>query len=287
VLCHDDSIMYRDEIQKLCAEYGIVPSKSKGQNFLLDESYCDIMVQSAELTSDDVVIEVGPGFGVLTEKLLQTGARVIAVELEKKVIGYLEHRFKGSAHFKVIEGDILHMTNDTLHMTHANYKIVANVPYAITSPILKAFLTAEHTPSQMVVMVQKEVAERICAQPGKMSLLALSVQYYADVRIVAHVPRTAFWPVPEVDSAIIVIDVKTQDKENQRTEERIFQVARMAFAGKRKQLKNSLANGLHCTIAEAVALLESVGIDPSIRPQELGVGEWVRIAEEQEVRCKK
>jgi len=301
--------MKSDDIKRLCAEYGIVPSKSKGQNFLLDESYCDSMVQVARLTPDDVVVEIGPGFGVLTEKLIATGARVIAVELDKKLIPYLENRFKDSMNFKLIEGDILRMTKsgELWGIVGGDapggrlYTVVANLPYAITSPILKVFLTAEHKPQQMVVMVQKEVAERICAQPGEMSLLALSVQYYADVRIVEQVPRTVFLPIPEVASAIICIDVATKNnpplpeadpplaeagRQKTRDEQQVFQLARMAFAGKRKQLKNSLANGLHCTIAEAVALLESAGINPFIRPQELGVGDWTKIAEEQEIRSK-
>ncbi len=280
-------IMKRDEIQKLCAEYGIVPSRSKGQNFLLDTSYCEAMVQTAGLTPDDVVVEIGPGFGVLTEKLIATGARVIAVELDKKLIPYLQNRFKDSVNFKLIEGDILRMTNDKLQMTNASYKVVANLPYSITSPLLKMFLTAEHKPDQMVVMVQKEVAERICAQPGEMSLLALSVQYYANPCIVAYVPRATFYPVPEVDSAVIRIDIvaknKKQETKNKRSdtknlEQQVFQLARMAFAGKRKQLKNSLANGLHCSSGEVEAMLTQAGIDPMIRPQELSVEDWRQLA---------
>lgn len=287
--------MRREDVQQLCREFGIVPSKAKGQNFLLDESYCDQMVQAAELIAEDTVIEIGPGFGMLTEKLLETGARVIAVELERKVFGYLKKRFGLQKNFELVEGNILEMTQSIFHTPSSlikegirgRYKIVANLPYAITSPVLKKFLTAPNKPSQMVVMVQKEVAERICARPGEMSLLALSVQFYAHPRIITHVPRITFWPIPEVDSAIVSVCDTSLYTENRDQEIRVFRLARSAFAGKRKQLKTSLANGLHCPVSETIELLQSVGIDPAVRPQELGVEAWIRLAQAQAVRSEK
>ena len=192
-----------DQIKKLCKAYGITPQRSKGQHFLMDATVIDTMVETARLDQRDTVLEVGPGLGILTEALVARAGRVVSVELDRKLFGLLQAKFIVSRNLELVNDDILRC--DFAGRLGAGYKVVANLPYNITSRFLKNILTAAVKPLVAVVLVQKEVAERICAKPGDLSLLGISVQLYGRPAVVATVGRQQFWPMPAVDSAIVAI----------------------------------------------------------------------------------
>ncbi|KKT94711.1 MAG: Ribosomal RNA small subunit methyltransferase A [Parcubacteria group bacterium GW2011_GWC1_45_14] len=260
----------------------IKPKKSLGQNFLKDEKIINQIIESANLSIDDIVIEVGPGEGVLTEKLPENCKKVIAVELDDRLIGTLKKKFEKNANVEIVHGDILKInfselaTNYVLQTT--NYKVVANLPYYITSPILRYFLENELPPKEMIVMVQKEVAQRIVAKPGQMSILAVSVQYYAEAEYLFTVKRDSFEPAPKVDSA--VIRIKTLKQESIKTKEEtkdFFRIVKAGFSAKRKTLANNLANSLHKDKKEIENIISEMGFLPTVRAQELSVEDWKRL----------
>jgi len=264
--------------RRLLARYGLQPKKSLGQNFLTDESALGKIAAAAQLTPDDVVLEVGPGLGHLTRLLAQQAGRVIAVELDGRLIPILRERLVNCGNVELVEGDILKLPlHSLLSPSLSDYKVVANLPFYITSTVLRHFLEGEPPPARMVVTVQHEVARRIVAQPGDMSRLAVSVQFYGQPRIVARLKAGAFYPRPEVDSAVMRIDrhpvlpVKVPDTAA------FFAIVKAGFAQRRKQLRNSLAAGLRCPQAEVVAALEVVGVDPRRRPETLSLPEWAAI----------
>jgi len=223
------------------------------------------------------VLEVGPGLGFLTEKLAKTAKKVIAVELDKKLAGILTAGFlsKSIRNVSIINEDILNFRDD--FFAGQNYKIVANLPYNISSIFLRKFLSSAQPPETMVLMLQKEVAERIVAQPPQMSLLALSVQFYAEAEIISLVPPTAFWPQPEVDSALIKIVRKASANQPQVDAKLFFRLLKIAYSAKRKMLKNNLANGLHLPMAEVENIIVKSGHNPKIRAQELSLENWLNL----------
>ncbi|MEX1019939.1 MAG: 16S rRNA (adenine(1518)-N(6)/adenine(1519)-N(6))-dimethyltransferase RsmA [Litorilinea sp.] len=259
---------------------GLHPKRSLGQNFLLDDVHLDRIAQAAELVDTDTVLEIGPGLGVLTTRLAQQAARVIAVELDDRLIEYLETRLADYSNVQIVHGDILEVDPGQLISgaptvsPSVAYKVVANLPYYITSAVLRHLLEAHARPTRAVVMVQKEVAERICATPGNLSLLAISVQFYAEPSIAHRVPARAFYPVPKVDSAVLRLDVRPQPAVTSVTPERYFRVVRAGFGQKRKQLGNSLSANLGLPKAQVVAALEAAHIDPRRRAETLSLAEW-------------
>ncbi len=257
--------------------YGVRPERSKGQNFLVEEEYYDQAILAAQVTKADTVLEVGPGLGFLTEKLAKTAKKVIAVELDKKLAGILTAGFlsKSIRNVSIINEDILNFRDD--FFAGQNYKIVANLPYNISSIFLRKFLSSAQPPETMVLMLQKEVAERIVAQPPQMSLLALSVQFYAEAEIISLVPPTAFWPQPEVDSALIKIVRKASANQPQVDAKLFFRLLKIAYSAKRKMLKNNLANGLHLPMAEVENIIVKSGHNPKIRAQELSLENWLNL----------
>ena len=262
------------KIQELCKLYGFVPSKQYGQNYLINDGIVEKIVKAANLQSTDTVIEIGPGFGVLTFALAQRAKKVIAFEIEKKLTEYWEEN--KLSNLEIIFGDALkNLRSYVIH--HTSYKVVANIPYQITSQILRTILELPNKPSLIVVMVQKEVAQRICAKPPDMSLLALSVQYYGQPEIVDFVTKGNFWPAPKVDSAILRI--KTLKHENIKTasDEQFFKFAKAGFAQKRKQLWKNLAEGLKLDKDKVKAVLNEVVGNEKVRAEELGVEEWGKI----------
>src|SRR3989338_4845683 len=230
-----------------------------GQNFLVNKDIAKKIVEAAELKPDDVVLEIGPGKGILTEELAKKAGKVIAVEIDGNLVEILENKFKNKKNVEIIKGDVLQLTTYNLQLT--TYKIVANLPYYITSPVIRKFLESENPPSKMILMLQKEVAERIVASSGKKSILAVSVQYYAQPQVIFNVPRENFDPAPEVDSA--VIHIKTLKQENIKT----------------KTLINNLANSFHLEKKEVEEKLKRVGISSRTRAQELSVKDWKKLAE--------
>ncbi|MFA5021863.1 MAG: 16S rRNA (adenine(1518)-N(6)/adenine(1519)-N(6))-dimethyltransferase RsmA [Patescibacteria group bacterium] len=275
-----------DNLQKiklLCQAYNIFPSRQKGQNFLVNEKVIEQTVAASDLSNNDLVLEVGPGLGILTEALVQKAKRVVSVELDKKLFSLLKGKFAGVSNLELVEGDILKIDPLTHDLKPNSYKIVANLPYNITSHFLKKFLSGSNKPLVMTLLLQKEVAQRICAQPGQMSLLAISVQLYGQPQIIGLVSNNNFWPKPKIDSAILKISkIKTLDEVDNYlsgVSEKIFwQIVRIGFSAKRKQLQNNLAAGLHVPSDEIKKALKQANFDPKVRAQDLAVVDWIKLA---------
>lgn len=249
------------------------PKDYFGQNFLVDEIALEKIVEAAELKKSDIVLEVGPGLGVLTQELSEHSGRVVAVEKDKNLAQILAHRTE-LKNVEVVTADILKF-NFEKHIG-GKYKVVANIPYYLTSALLKLFFQSKTHPTVLVLMVQKEVGERIVAPAGSLSILGISVQMFADAEIVAQVPRTSFSPTPEVDSVIIKIEPKNKYPEIE-DEKLFFRILKIAFAGKRKQIHNTLSNGLHLDKLATEKLLEKSGIKGTDRPQDLSIEQWVEL----------
>ncbi|MEK7072513.1 MAG: 16S rRNA (adenine(1518)-N(6)/adenine(1519)-N(6))-dimethyltransferase RsmA [Patescibacteria group bacterium] len=262
------------EIKNICKAYGIVPAKSKGQNFLFDQNIVAKIIASADLDNKSSVLEIGPGLGVLTDHLIQKSGQVVAVELDKKLIGFLKNKYHQADNLEIIEGDILKLDRASLKLV-TPYKVVANLPYNITSNFIRNFLETKSPPTEMIIMIQKEVAQRIIAKPGEMSLLSLSVQFYAEPKILFEVSRNSFWPSPGVDSA--VISLKLKDKLAFTDHKLFFKVAKIGFSAKRKQLHNNLANGLHLRSDQIKAIIKNIGLDEKIRAQDLVMEDWINL----------
>lgn len=261
----------------------IKPKKSLGQNFLRDTQVLERIVAAANLSAEDFVLEIGPGEGVLTQKLAKKAGRVLAIEIDQRLIESLQKRFASNQKIEIIHADILKINLADLYTNYqlldTKYKVVANLPYYITSPIIRLFLEATILPAEMILMVQKEVAERIVAQPGQMSILAVAVQYYAQAELLFEVPKEAFYPVPQVDSAVIriarIVDRKSPSKEETR---HFFKIVKAGFSAKRKTLANNLANSLHLEKTAISQKLKTAGISPTARAQELSVADWQNLA---------
>ncbi len=264
--------------RRLLARYGLQPKKSLGQNFLTSESALVKIVAAAQLTPDDVVLEVGPGLGHLTRLLAQQAGRVIAIELDGRLMPILRDQLVNCDNVELIKGDILKLPlHSLLSLSLSDYKVVANLPFYITSAVLRHFLASEPPPARMVVTVQHEVAQRIVAQPGDMSLLAVSVQFYGQPQIVARFKAGAFYPRPEVDSAVVRIDRHPAPPVKVPDTAAFFAIVKAGFAQRRKQLRNSLAAGLHRSRAEVAAALKVANVDPRRRPETLSLPEWAAI----------
>jgi 16S rRNA (adenine1518-N6/adenine1519-N6)-dimethyltransferase len=259
---------------------GLGPRKSLGQHFLKDETYLRRIVAAADLSRADTVLEIGPGPGNLTRLLAEAAGRVIAVELDDNLIPLLRERFISNPHVHIVHGDILQLSPSRLlsgpdHPEAAppSYKVVANLPYYITSAALRHLLEGEWPPAVLVLTVQREVAERIVARPPEMSLLAVSVQYYTEARIITRIPPGAFIPPPKVSSAVVRLDRRPQPAVNVAPE-RFFHVVSAGFGQRRKQLRNSLATGLGLSHEAVETALRAAGIEPSRRAETLTLAEW-------------
>ncbi len=264
--------------REICRLFEIKPARSKGQNFLINERIYDDIVIAADLNSDDLVLEVGPGLGFLTTKLAKKVKKVIAVELDDRLANYLQMGIDSQdiSNIQIINEDILRFNLDAYIPAKHEYKVVANLPYNITSVFLRQFLSMRHKPTSLVLMLQKEVAERIVANPPDMSLLAVSVQYYADPVIIRPVKAGNFWPEPEVDSAVIKFNLKGE--ETSLNDDKIFfQIVKIAFSAKRKMLKNNLAAGLKIEAKNVENILIKQNFDPRVRAEELSVNDWLKL----------
>ncbi len=238
------------------------------------------------MTPNDVVIEVGPGLGVLTRELAKRAGQVIAVELDDRLAAALQENLVSLHNVSVVNGDILKLDPAGLLReaglvvepgSPVNYKVVANLPYYITAPVLRHFLETSLRPQTLVVMVQKEVAETIAARPGRMSLLSVSVQLYGEPTIVGHVPAVSFYPEPEVDSAVLKIDIYPEPRVVVSEINGFFGLARAGFSAARKQLVNSLAQGLGVSREQVIPLLAEAGIEPKRRAETLTIDEWAQL----------
>jgi 16S rRNA (adenine1518-N6/adenine1519-N6)-dimethyltransferase len=268
--------------KRLLASLDARAKKSLGQHFLIDSGVLHKVVEAAELSPQDTVIEVGPGLGVLTSELAKRAGRVIAVELDDNLALLLKQTLAWASNLTIVHEDVLNVTPSALLRKAAvplesGYKVVANLPYYITSAVLRHFLEGDTRPGVMVVMVQKEVARAITAAPGEMSLLSVAVQFYGDARIVSRVSAHSFFPVPKVDSAILKIRLHPSPFiETDRTGS-FFELVRAAFCANRKQLINSLSQGLSLPKEDVRPLLETAGIDPMRRAETLAIPEWVKL----------
>lgn len=265
--------------RQLLLEYGLEPHKGLGQNFLLDRGALGRIVAAAEIQPGDRVLEIGPGLGVLTRALAEAGASVVAVELDRGLVGLLQDKLADLAQVRIIHQDILKADIGQL-AGGAPYKVVANLPYNITSAALRHALEAAPRPALLVVMVQKEVAQRIVAEPGEMSLLAVSVQLYGRPRIMAHVPAGSFYPRPKVDSSILRIKTFPTLDIPEPDIPRFFALARAGFAQRRKQLRNTLSKGLNLPADAVEEKLRRCDIDPQRRAETLTLPEWKRLLRE-------
>ena len=302
-----------DYLKNYLRSHNFKPRDYMGQNFLIDEEVLAKIISVSELKSSDVVLEVGPGLGVLTQELLPRVKQVIAVEKDQKLLEILKLQFfpsplwgevpyltgrrgliKGGGsqespppnlphsgggttprnNLILINQDILRF-NLSEHIQEP-YKVVANIPYYLTSKLFQYLLEQKNKPTLIVLMIQKEVGERVVASAGDLSVLGISVQIYADVEIAASVSKTSFWPVPKVDSVVLKITPKNKYPEIQ-DRKLFFRIIKMAFSGKRKQIQNSLSHGLQISKEVVGDLLVRSEIKPSDRPQDLSIKQWIRL----------
>jgi 16S rRNA (adenine1518-N6/adenine1519-N6)-dimethyltransferase len=272
------------QTKRLLRQFDLRARKGLGQHFLIDGEVLGLITSAAELTPADLIVEVGPGLGILTRELASRGGWVIAIELDDKLAALLQQTLASLDNVTVINDDVLKIEPGDLVTRQkarfppaTGYKVVANLPYYITSPVLRHFLEASAKPEIMMVMVQKEVAEAIVAKPGEMSLLSVSVQFYGGPRIISYVPAQCFYPAPEVDSAILRIDLYPQPTVAVTDEGSFFDLVRAGFAAPRKQMGNSLAQGLGLSKAEVLPLLERANIVSRRRAETLTLEEWARL----------
>lgn len=248
--------------------------KSLGQNFLTNEKIADQIIAAADINGDDIVLEVGPGTGILTERLIKKAKEVWAIEKDYDLIEKLRRKMGNIKNLKLIHQDALWFDLSLLK----SYKVVANIPYSITSPLIRKFIENEPRPEMMVLMVQKEVAERICAKPGDSArgLLTIIVEFYADAEILFEVSHREFYPSPEVDSAVIKIVIKDKTPDIEPTI--FFRIVKAGFASKRQQIHNSLAATLRLPKDQVLELLKKAQIEPALRAEDLSLDDWVRLA---------
>jgi 16S rRNA (adenine1518-N6/adenine1519-N6)-dimethyltransferase len=261
------------DVHALLRRYHLDPYKGLGQNFLVDPAALARIVQAAEITKNDTVLEIGAGLGSLTRLIAQSARRVVAVEIDNKLIPPLQEVMARSPNCEIIRGDILELDPAAI-VGEKGYLVVANIPYYITSAIIRHLLAAAVKPARLVLTMQQEVAKRICAEPGDLSLLALSVKVFGDPKIVATIPAGAFFPAPKVDSSTLRVDIYEQPLMNERQLGDFFTLAKAGFSQKRKMLRNTLASGLKIPSEKAEELLKAAGIDPTRRAQTLELAEW-------------
>lgn len=268
----------RIDVAEILRQYGLRPDKSLGQNFLVDESILWNITQAARIAPDDTVLEIGAGLGSLTRYLALNARSVIAVELDSRLIPPLNQVTAQHLNVRVIEGDILSLDPGQL-ISSPGYLIVANIPYYITSALIRHLLEAKIPPRRMLLTIQQEVARRICASPGEMSLLALSVQVYGQPTPKLHVPSAAFYPSPKVDSEVIQIELYSTPQIAPPLLNDFFVLIKAGFSQKRKMLRNALSGGLHLPPPIVESLLLEAAIDPHRRAETLSLDEWKPLTE--------
>ncbi len=280
-------MIFMTNIGIIMKKYGITPKHNLGQNFLVNEAILEKIVVAADLKKTDNVLEVGAGMGVLTKELVQRAKRVLAVEIDRTLVYVLKQEMRPllvgrkDVEYKLVEADILKLPLREIEdfFKGEPYKIVANIPYQITSHLLRRFLEVENPPTEMVLLGQKEVAQRSVAKPGDINLLALSCQYYSSPKIIAEVAAGNFLPTPEVDSAIIRLsDIKRLNDAGRLKAKNLFRLAHIGFSAKRKQLQNNLAAGLGITKDEAKKMLLAVGLEENVRAEDLSVEDWTKLS---------
>ena len=273
-------------IKELLVKYETRPSKGLGQNFLIDKNVLSKIITASNLKTTDVILEVGPGLGTLTQELAKQAGQVIAIEKDKIMIEILAETLSDFKNIQIIQGDVLKIENWDLKIE--KYKLVANIPYYLTSPLIRKFLESENPPEEIILMLQKEVAQRICSKPPNMSLLAVSVQFYADTKIVSNVSKNCFWPAPKIDSAIIKITPRGQTSRptgGLTSTNLFFKIVKAGFSQPRKQLAGNLLALSHAEGSKEFKLdkkevnswLLENKINPTQRAETLSVEEWISL----------
>ena len=263
------------ETRDLLRAHGLHPRKALGQNFLIDREALESVVRAAALRPGETVLEIGPGVGTLTVALAAQGAEVVAVELDEEMARVLSVRLAPRGNVRVVAGNVLHLELAALLPGAAPYKAVANIPYYITAPILRLLLESQRRPELIVLMVQREVAERLTARPGRLSILAVTAQFYAAAEIVRVVPASSFYPAPQVDSALVRLRPYATPPVQVDDPDRFFALVKAGFGEKRKQLHNALVHGLaHIPASDIDAALAGAEIDRTRRAETLSLPEW-------------
>ncbi len=268
----------REEIAALLSKHHLWSNKRLGQNFLVNKSVLEKIVETADLSSKDYVLEIGPGIGTLTQKLCEKARWVLGIEVDPNMIKILKETCGSHYNLKIIQRNILAIDLSKHLSQLSSYKVVANIPYYITQPVLRNFLeTQVFKPETMILMVQKEVAEKICAKKGKMSLLSISAQFYSDPEYIETVKNDSFFPIPKVDSAIIKIQNISPKLPEVKNVDLFFQIVKAGFSQKRKKLHNSIAGNLRMDEKDVSKILKSAGIDSNRRAEALSLKEWEKV----------
>ena len=261
-------------------KYKIHPLKGLGQNFLVNKGAVKRVINAADIKPDEVILEVGPGLGALTKELAKKAKKVIAVEKDRKMVEILKETLKGFENIEIVQRDIL---KSKLQIPKP-YKIVANLPFHLTAPVIRKFLESANTPEEMILVVQKEVGQRICARVPDMNLLAVSVQVYAEAKIANYVSKKSFWPRPKVDAAIIKIQIPKSKFQNfakfglaKEKTDLFFKVVRAGFSQPRKQLINNLSQGLKLNRVKVEGWLKKNGIQSAQRAETLTLKDWINL----------
>lgn len=263
-------------IKELLSKHKAFASKGLGQHFLIDKGVLKDIIEAADLQLKDIVLEIGPGIGTLTAGLAQRAQRAIIVEKDENMVEILRETLAEFKNVEILTGDILKIPDTKYLILDTKYKLVANLPYYITSPVIRKFLeTTEARPQSMVLMVQKEVAQRICSKPPEMSLLAVSVQFYAKIETIRYVSKNSFWPQPKVDSAIIKITPFIQQKSTLTP--LFFKIVRTGFSHPRKQLINNFSTGFSTGRQQVEQWLINNRIKPEQRAETLSIEDWINL----------
>ncbi|MBI4426317.1 MAG: ribosomal RNA small subunit methyltransferase A [Candidatus Kerfeldbacteria bacterium] len=265
----------RAALKTILAQLGIRPRRSAGQHFLVDPQTVDDLVDAADVRASETVLEVGPGLGVVTEALANRGATVLAIELDRTLAAWLTRRYRGRPNITVVQGDIRRWRLPE-YVQDGRYKVVSSLPFNVTSLVLRRWLEHPPRPTVLSLLIQKEVAERVTAPPGRMSLLSVSVQYLGTPTIVRPVSQELFWPPPEVDGAVIRIEVKPLPPEAER--KKLWRLARIGYSARRKMLYRNLAAGLRIEPAKVNDALRSAGLNEGCRAQDVRVEQWLALA---------
>ena len=268
----------KKQIKDLLKEYRTYASKRLGQNFLIDKTVLRKIIEAADLKPNDMVLEIGPGIGTLTRELAKTAIKVIAIEKDPKMIDILKDTTKDFQNVEIIKEDILKMSPESYKLKAKSYKVVANLPFYLTAPVIRQFLETKNPPQEMNLVVQKEVAQRICAKPPDMSILAVSIQFYAKPEIISYISKKSFWPSPKVDAAILkIVPRQFCVPASRQFCEQFFRIVKAGFAHPRKQILNNLSNELKYDKEVVRFWLLKNNIQLTQRAETLTLEDWIKL----------
>jgi 16S rRNA (adenine1518-N6/adenine1519-N6)-dimethyltransferase len=270
-----------EETKMLLNEYNLRANKRLGQNFLINQDIIDEVIDKANINKDDVVLEIGPGLGSLTKALIDNAGKVIVVELDNNMVNILQNRFMNCDNLEIIQGDILKLNFNEIINSNKRIKVVANLPYYITTPIIMKLLEDRLNIESIVVMVQKEVGERICAKPGSKvyGAITVSINYYSDSKIIIDVSKKNFLPQPEVDSCVVKLDILDKPPVYIKDEKLFFNLIKTGFSQRRKTILNSLSSG---SFSKDVInnIFRRINLDGKLRVEDLSLQDFANISNE-------